>query len=130
MGVNDEVLGEGWSQLIYESPRIRRMKERSVCFLKNEKGFGYLQIHGLWDFNPHRPWLEVVIEGQIVGFRQLEIGWHTYIIPFENHFEEGPIELHLRIKPSGHGLEFEKGFAINEIGVFPLGSPILRWIED
>jgi hypothetical protein len=72
----------------------------------------------------------VAIEGQIAGRRKIEIGWYTYIIPFENIFKEGPVELCLHIYPSESGDAFEKGFAINEIGLFPIGSPILRWIED
>lgn len=130
MGVNDEILGEGWSRLISGSPRVRRVSQPAVCFLRNEKRFEYLQIHGLWDSNTLQPWLEVAIEGQTVGRRKVEIGWHTYIFPFENRFKEGPIEMRLRINPSLHEPEFGKGFAINEIGLFPLGSPILRWIED
>ena len=130
MGVNDEVLGEGWSQLIYESPRIRRMKERSVCFLKNEKGFGYLQIHGLSDSIPYKAWLEIIIEGRRVGRKELVWGWNTYIVPLENDFQEGPVEVQLQIKPSNPKLEINMGFGVNEIGLFPLGSPMLRWIED
>jgi hypothetical protein len=130
MGVNDEMLGEGWSRLISDFPRIRRMEQKAVCFLRNEKRFEYLQIHGLWDSNTHQPWLEVAIEGQTVGRRKVEMGWHTYIFPLENHFKEGPVELHLRIRPSDHGPAFGKDFGINEIGLFPLGSPLFRWIED
>lgn len=130
MGVNDEILGEGWSRLISDFPRVRRMGQHAVCFLKNEKRFGYLQIHGLWDSNTLQPLLEVAIEGQTVGRRKVEIGWHTYIFPFENQFEEGPIELHLRVNPSLHEPAFGKGFGVNEIGLFPIGSPMLRWIED
>ena len=129
MGVNDEMLGEGWSRLISDFPRIRRVSQKAVCFLKNEKRFEYLQIHGLLDSNTHKHWLEVAIEGQTVGRMRMEIGWHTYIFPFENRFKEGPVELYFRINPSGHGPAFEKGFGVNEIGLFPLGSPILRWIE-
>ena len=130
VGVNDEMLGEGWSRLISDFPRIRRMAQSAVCFLRNEKRFEYLQIHGLWDSNTLQPWLEVAIEGQTAGRRKVEMGWHTYIFPFENRLKEGPVELRLRINPSIHGISYEKGFAINEIGLFPLGSPILRWIED
>jgi len=130
MGVNDEMLGEGWSQLMSDFPRIRRMDQNAICFLRNGKRLGYLQFHGLWDSNTLQPWLEVGIEGQIVGRRKVEIGWHTYIFPFENRFQEGLVEVSLRINPSGDGSTFEKGFAINEIGLFPLGSPLLRWIED
>jgi len=129
MGVNDEMLGGGWSQLISDFPKIRRVSQKAVCFLKNEKRFEYLQIHGLWDSITLQPWLEVAIEGQIVGHRKVEIGWHTYIFPFENRFKEGPIELSLRINSSLHESASEKGFGVNEIGLFPLGSPILRWIE-
>ncbi len=130
MGVNDEILGGGWSRLISDFPRVRRMGQHAVCFLRNEKRFEYLQIHGLWDSNTVQPWLEVAIEGQTLGRRRVEIGWHTYILPFENRFEEGPIELCLRINPSGHPDVFGKGFAINEIGLFLLGSPVLRWVGD
>ena len=130
MGVNDEILGIGWSQLIYEFPRIRRMGERSVCFLRNEKGVGYLQIHGLLDSMPDKAWLEVTIEGQTVGRSKLEWGWHTYIVPFENHFQEGPVEVQLQTKSFDPRLGIERGFGVNEVGLFPLGSPMLRWIED
>jgi hypothetical protein len=130
MGVNDEILGEGWSRLIPGFPRIRRMGQNAVCFLRNEKRFGYLQIHGLWDSNTDGGWLEAGIEGQTVGCSKIEIGWRTYTFPVENHFEEGLVELYLRINPSGQGPEFEKGMGINEIGLFPLESPILRRIED
>ncbi|NWG04924.1 MAG: glycosyltransferase family 2 protein [Syntrophaceae bacterium] len=129
MGVNDEVLGEGWSRLISDFPRIRRMSQKAVCFLRNEKRFEYLQIHGLWDSNSHKPWLELAIEGQTVGRRKIERGWHTYIFPFENRFKEGTVEVSLLINPSGNESPIEKGFAINEIGLFHLGSPLLRWIE-
>jgi len=130
MGVNDEMLGEGWSRLISDFPRIRRMNQNAVCFLRNEKRFEYLQVHGLWDSNTLQPWLEVAIEGQTVGRMKVEIGWHTYIFPFENRFKEGPIELYLQINPSLYESASEKGFGINEIGLFSLGSPILRWTED
>lgn len=129
MGINDEILGEGWSRLIPDFPRIRRVDRKAVCFLRNEKRFGYLQIHGLWDSKGHKPWLEVAVEGQTVGRRKLEVGWHTYIFPMENQFKEGPVELRLRIRPSEHGPGFETGFGINEIGLFPSGSPLLRRIE-
>lgn len=127
MGVNDEVLGEGWSPLISGFPRIRRMGQQAFCFLRNEKRFQYLQIHGLWDPHTLRPWLEVTIDGQPIGRRKIEIGWHTYIFPFENKFKEGPVELGVRINPFGHGA---KGLGVNEIGLFSIGSPILRWIES
>jgi hypothetical protein len=130
MGVNDEVLGEGWSQLHHGFPRIRRMGERSVCFLRNEKGFGYLQIHGLSDSIPDKAWLEIMIEGQRVGRKELAWGWNTYIVPFENDFQEGPVEVQLQIKPSNPKLEINMGFGVNEVGLSPLGSPMLRWIED
>lgn len=130
MGVNDEVLGEGWSQLIYGFPRIRRMRERAACFLRNEKGFGYLQVHGLLDSMSDKAWLEVMIEGQMVARRELVWGWNTYIVPFENDFQEGPVEVQLQIKPFDPKLEIKKDFGVNEIGLFPLGSPILRWMED
>lgn len=130
MGVNDVMLGEGWSRLISDYPRIRKVSQKAVCFFKNEKRFEYLQIHGLWDSNTLQPRLEVAIEGETIGRMKIEIGWHTYIFPFENRFQEGPVEVYLRINPSGDGSTFEKGFGINEIGLFPLGSPMLRWIED
>jgi hypothetical protein len=129
MGVNDELLGEGWSRLISDFPRIRRIGQTALCFLRNEQQFGYLQIHGLWDLNTQNTWIEVAIEGETIGRKKVEMGWHTYIFSFENQFKEGPVELHLRITPSDQGLGFEKGFGINEIGLFPIGSPILRWIE-
>ncbi len=129
VGVNDEMLGEGWSRLISDFPKIRRMGQNAVCFLRNEKRFEYLQIHGLWDSNTHKPWLEVAIEGQTVGRRKVEMGWHTYIFPFENRLKEGPVELCLRIDPSDHGSAFGKGFGVNEVGLFSLGSPLLRLTE-
>lgn len=106
------------------------MEGKAVCFLKNEKKFGYLQIHGLWDSNNLQSWLEVAIEGQTVGRSQVEMGWHTYLFPFENKFKEGPIEFSLRINPSHHESATGKGFGVNEVGLFSLGSPILRWIEE
>jgi hypothetical protein len=106
------------------------MGERSVCFLKNEKGFGYLQIHGLSDSIPYKTWLEIIIEGRRVGRKELVWGWNTYIVPLENDFQEGPVEVQLQIKPSNPKLEINMGFGVNEIGLFPLGSPMLRWIED
>jgi GT2 family glycosyltransferase len=130
MGVNDNILGEGWSRLMPDLPRTRRMGQKAVFFLRNEKRFGYIQIHGLWESIRDNPWLDVVIEGQIVGQRQVEFGWHTYIIPFENRFQEGPVEMNLRIKSSGSFPEIEKGFGVNEIGLFSLGSPLLRWVEN
>jgi hypothetical protein len=130
MGVSDEILGIGWSRLISDFPRIRRMGQNAVCFLKNEKKFGYIQIHGLWDSNTHQPWLEVAIEGETVGRKKVEMGWHTYLFLLENRFQEGPIELSLRINPSLHESASEKGFGVNEIGLFSIGSPILRWTED
>lgn len=129
MGVNDEVLGAGWSRLINGSPRFRRMGEKATIFLRNELKFGFLQIHGI-NTMPYSSWLEVVIEGQMVGRRQIERGWNTYLIPFENKFREGPIEIQLKVSPWNQTMGIENGFGINEIGLLPLGSPILRLMED
>lgn len=130
MGVNDEILGEGWSSLISEFPRIRRMEGKAVCFLRNEKRYEYIQIHGLWESNARPPYLEVTIDNKMIGRRKIQVGWYTYIFPFKNYFEDGLIEICLRINPLDQEFVFEKGFAVNEIGLFPLGSPILRLMED
>jgi len=129
IGVNDEVLGQGWSMLEEGFPRIRRVGEEALCFLRSGKKFGYLQIHGLCDSIWGKRWVEVAIEGRLLGRIELKGGWNTYILPFENHFEEGPVEVQLRTEPFNSESKIEKGFGINEIGLFSLGSPQLRWME-
>ena len=129
VGVNDEVLGEGWSQLLQESPRVRRMKERAECYLRNEKRFGFLQIHGLWDLTINQECLEVSVEEQTIGRIKPIYGWHTYIVPFENNFPEGVVQVQLKMNPFDES-DHLRGFGVNEIGFFSLGSPLLRWIEE
>lgn len=130
MGVNDEVLGRGWSPLILDYPKVRKMKRYAVCFLRNKKSYEFIQVHGLWLNNTYNPLLEIEIEKVQIGSRKIEMGWHTYIFPFKNNFEEGAIELSLRITPSEQPKDCESEFAVNEIGLFSLGTPTLRWFGD
>lgn len=129
MGMNDEILGLGWSKLINGHPSLRRMKERGICFLNNEKKFEYFQIHGLWDLTADERLLEIRIENKIIGRKRVEFGWKTYIFSFENSFPEGPTEVELRILPFDLGPEKIKGFGVNEAALLSLGSPFLRLIE-
>jgi hypothetical protein len=59
-----------------------------------------------------------------VGVIALAPEWRTYILPFENGFPAGVIEVELAVSHT-RGLG---AFAINEMGLFSLGSPALRWI--
>ena len=129
MGVNDEILGRGWSPLILDYPRVRKIKVYSLCFLKNKNIFEFVQIHGLWLNHTHHPSLEIKIEKEVIGTQKIKTGWNTYIFPFKNIFKEGPIELELRITPLENSTKSDDEFAINEIGLFSLGSPFLRWFE-
>ena len=129
IGVNDEILGDGWSRLTGDFPRHRRMGHAALCFLENQANFEYLQIHGLWDSSKDQPWLEVAIDRKTIGRQRVEIGWHTYIFPFDNQFGEGLVEVKVQVSPPSQCPPSERGFAVNEIGLFPLGSPILRWME-
>lgn len=129
MGVNDEILGRGWSPLISGYPKVRKIKTYAVCFLKNENKYEFIQIHGLWLNHTYHPLLEIAIEKEHIGTQKIKTGWHTYIYPFKNKFKERIIELELRIKPS-ETLQNLEEFAINEIGLFSLGSSNLRLFND
>jgi GT2 family glycosyltransferase len=130
MGINDEILGTGWSPLQYEFPRNRRVCHRATCFLINEKRFGFLQMHGFWDDLKYLPLFEVSIEGKSVFRSEMIAGWHSYIIPLDNIFPDGPVEVGLCICSPEHSNSHGKGFGINEIALLPLGSPMLRWMEE
>jgi GT2 family glycosyltransferase len=128
MGLNDEILGSGWSQLIHEFPRIRRIEKEAVCYLRNERKFEFLQIHGLWDTLTDSLGLQVEIEGERACQTNVVHGWHTYLIPFENCFAARPMEVRIRIisfKPEN--IE-TRGLGVNEVGLLPLGSPLLRLV--
>lgn len=130
MGINDEVLGTGWSKLLEEFPRLRRIRNKAVCYLRNERGFEFLQVHGLWNVMTHTSFLEISVEGEMVYCEEIVRGWHTYIVPFENRFPEGAVEVLIEVKDSARAPGTGSGFGINEIGLLPLGSPLLRRMAE
>jgi len=128
MGVNDQILGPGWSCLLHEFPRARRIETDAVCYLSNHNRFKYIQIHGLWSSAPEKFSFEVYIDGERVGQKKLRCGWHTYLIPIDRYFESNIIELRISLELLGKNMN-AGGFAINEVGVFGLGSPLLRLVD-
>jgi GT2 family glycosyltransferase len=129
MGVNDDLLGVGWSPLLHHHPRIRTVKGQAACYLRNDKSFSYIQLHGLCDSPVDSPCMELSIDGTLMSRTDLVPGWHTYVIPFENRFEEGPVELQLTVKTSNGAPVSSKLFGVNEVGLIPLDSPLLRLVE-
>jgi GT2 family glycosyltransferase len=130
MGVTDELLGLGWSQLRNDFPGVRRISDSATCYLMNCREASYLQIHGLWDTPAYTPNICVSIEGSSVLETEPVIGWSTYQIPLRSRFAEGPVEVKIRICRQGFSRTDDAGFAINEIGLYSLGSPELRWLEE
>jgi GT2 family glycosyltransferase len=129
MGVNDELLGVGWSGLIHLHPRSRKVEEQAACYLTNHRSFRYIQLHGMCDPSVDGLCVELSLDGSMVSQVRLVPGWHTYLIPFENRFEEGPVELQVAVKATkGTGVDVPL-FSINEVGLAALESPLLRLIE-
>lgn len=125
-GINDEVLGCGWSRLKDGAPRTREMSAEAVCFLLNSVRCALLQVHGL-SSEPHGGlFLEVLIEGDIVGRQEIRHGWKTYLFPFNNKYPNGPVEVKLKIRSTDLNQTTQGVFRVNEIALLTISSPLLR----
>ncbi|MEJ2367825.1 MAG: glycosyltransferase family 2 protein [Acidobacteriota bacterium] len=124
MGVNDKILGPGWSKLLDEIPQCRRVENSAVCFLRFERDARFVQVHLFTPPQSQATSLELEVDGEAVGRQRLVMGCHTY--HFSVHGKEGEVgKVLLRFNVEGKGLA-DAAPRVNEIGVLSAGSPSLR----
>ncbi len=129
MGVNDDILGPGWSGLTAGAPRMRTIQERALCYLKAGRGRTFLQVHGYSENIPGPCFLEVSVEGRTIGRRPLAQGWRTYLFTVEGGVEAECAEVRLALVPVRQSPGDRGAFGVNEVGLFSQGSPLLRWVD-
>jgi len=124
MGINDDLLGDGWLPLVHATPRYRRFIKRASCFLKNNPLFDHIQIHCMCEENAEFD-LHIFIENEQIYSCPIHRGWETYVVPFKNHFAGDVLEVVLEVVPVRGGTS-APSLAVNEIGLFPGTSRLLR----
>jgi len=126
MGVNDEVLGPGWSPVSNGLPRARRLLSGDgACHLAAPAGAGYLQVHAFaWPASLPAT-LRVGLDGAGTAGVPLRAGWTTYTFALPSPLEAGPRTVALRAEgPDGRAVPDALG--VNEVALLPGGSPLLR----
>ena len=125
MGINDDLLGDGWLPLVHEIPRYRRFTGRASCLLKNSHLFDRIQIHCMCEADAEALLL-VFVEGELVASRTIHHGWMTHVIPFTNSWPDAVLELSLEVTHRDSGDTPLPSIGVNEIGMLPATSRLLR----
>lgn len=126
MGVNDGVLGPGWSPVTQGVPRARWLRSgRGLCHLATPDGAGVLQVHAFAQPSALPAALCVSLEGTGAARTPLRAGWTTYTFALPSPLAAGPRTVALCAQgPCGRSLPDALG--VNEVALLSGGSPLLR----
>lgn len=134
MGVNDNLLGDGWYPLELSSPHCRWTCNEADCFLCAPKGAkSILQLHVRQPIKSAcSQKLEVYMDDEHIGDAVIEAGdWQTHYFPCIPKKDVGKFTFKLACYiPVKVGKRcIDGGLQFNEVSILTADSPFLRGIE-